>query len=933
MKINRHYFYQSFPVILILIFSTFVFGIEKTEVNISDRSVSIDKAENKLALNLEKIQQLRLLKQQQPQLTAETRESTTKVQPVFSKQERGGWLPGKTPSFLKKRPYSIIPVFNRNSMANIQILFNGSADTTHTIGDTLTITVYFLTDTGQDSAMIGGWLDNGDGVFNDTTDIWIFDEGDDDMWIFDNDDEDENLDLGIFEISFVVDPADMGDDDDMIFFLLEGALLFFTATESSGATAMAHLDIEGMDTDISISGLVVPATTNFIVIAIPSWEMEMEEDKEPSEIWAAVTDTNGAYSIHVQDQGQYFILAFDMFGVTAPQLFSEDFLYEVVVFDSITDLDINLVEANAWIAGTVVDQDGAPVSDMIVWANNGPFEVEATTDANGDYTLGVMALNDPFGDDYWETRWNLNVDEDELWPDYMIPREREVFIKTGDYIDDPELTHFTLYANDASISGSIYFPAGLDINCFGIYIDHYEMQVSNWVDFCDDGNTSPVSYSIRVSSHLDPDEFEIGMWIDGDEENFIRIPEGHQASSGATGIDFELVMANARLEGKVFSAVDDFPIEHAWISIHNDSVSISRGTDHDGYFSLPALGDLWYNLEVYAEGFEPFHKDSIFISTNDTLWLDIPMQYEGGDFEGPHLYVVEDVPDDQGYRVRIQWNAGNPGWWGYYTGYSIWRHVPGRDQHIWDFVRMVPWHGYGDYSTIVPTLGNATPFDTTWSEFIVTAHTEDPNFFMDSNPMIGFSVDNLHPSPPLGLLAAAGDGNVQVELSWRPVHVPDFDYFTVYRGTAPGFEPDEPYDFTIDTAFVDAGVTAGESYYYVVTAMDFNGNESDFSNEASASLLGTGNETFIPDKYALAQNYPNPFNPVTTITYDLPQDAKVTLIVYDILGNEIRTLVNDNLPAGRYRHKLNASNLTSGIYFYRIDAGDFKQTKKMMILK
>ena len=131
------------------------------------------------------------------------------------------------------------------------------------------------------------------------------------------------------------------------------------------------------------------------------------------------------------------------------------------------------------------------------------------------------------------------------------------------------------------------------------------------------------------------------------------------------------------------------------------------------------------------------------------------------------------------------------------------------------------------------------------------------------------------------------------------------------------------------------------TYYYVVTAMDFNGNESGYSNEAGVDLLGTGDETLIPDKYGLSQNYPNPFNPVTTITYDLPQDSRVTLTVYDILGNEVRTLVNDNLPAGQYRQKLDASDMTSGIYFFRIDAhpknggqtGAFRQTRKMMILK
>ena len=138
-------------------------------------------------------------------------------------------------------------------------------------------------------------------------------------------------------------------------------------------------------------------------------------------------------------------------------------------------------------AGNVNDQDGIPVSDIIIGAENGPFWVEAVTDGSGHYYMGVMAWDNPFGDDMWETMWKLNVDEGVLWPDYMIPQGRGVVVNYGDYIDDPDLTHFTLYANDASISGSISFPADADLNCFGIYTFHFETQVFNWVDFCEIG--------------------------------------------------------------------------------------------------------------------------------------------------------------------------------------------------------------------------------------------------------------------------------------------------------------------------------------------------------------------------------------------------------------------------------------------------------------
>ena len=90
---------------------------------------------------------------------------------------------------------------------------------------------------------------------------------------------------------------------------------------------------------------------------------------------------------------------------------------------------------------------------------------------------------------------------------------------------------------------------------------------------------------------------------------------------------------------------------------------------------------------------------------------------------------------------------------------------------------------------------------------------------------------------------------------------------------------------------------------------------------------------YQPNEFALEQNYPNPFNPTTTINYSVPRTAVVTLKVYDILGREIATLVNEEKPAGNYSVNFNASNLSSDIYFYRMQAGTFVETKKLTLLK
>lgn len=89
----------------------------------------------------------------------------------------------------------------------------------------------------------------------------------------------------------------------------------------------------------------------------------------------------------------------------------------------------------------------------------------------------------------------------------------------------------------------------------------------------------------------------------------------------------------------------------------------------------------------------------------------------------------------------------------------------------------------------------------------------------------------------------------------------------------------------------------------------------------------------IPQTYNLYQNYPNPFNPTTTIQFSIPERTNVKLSIFDVLGREIQTIVNDELSAGTYKFNFNANYLSSGIYFYRIDAGKFSSVKKMILMK
>lgn len=116
----------------------------------------------------------------------------------------------------------------------------------------------------------------------------------------------------------------------------------------------------------------------------------------------------------------------------------------------------------------------------------------------------------------------------------------------------------------------------------------------------------------------------------------------------------------------------------------------------------------------------------------------------------------------------------------------------------------------------------------------------------------------------------------------------------------------------------------------------WNENEPQFNITESTIDFLTGineNGNSIPIEYVLYNNYPNPFNPATTIRYGIPEDSFVKLTVYNTLGEEVKSLISEYLPAGFYSIEFDASNLPSGIYIYRIKANDFLDTKKMILLK
>ena len=113
----------------------------------------------------------------------------------------------------------------------------------------------------------------------------------------------------------------------------------------------------------------------------------------------------------------------------------------------------------------------------------------------------------------------------------------------------------------------------------------------------------------------------------------------------------------------------------------------------------------------------------------------------------------------------------------------------------------------------------------------------------------------------------------------------------------------------------------------------FNGGSPSANVNGGSVLVGVTEKENFPLDFDLSQNYPNPFNPTTKIEYSLPSKEYVILKIYDIMGNEISVLVNEQKEAGKYQTNFDASALTSGVYIYSLQAGNFYQSHKMLLIK
>jgi len=255
------------------------------------------------------------------------------------------------------------------------------------------------------------------------------------------------------------------------------------------------------------------------------------------------------------------------------------------------------------------------------------------------------------------------------------------------------------------------------------------------------------------------------------------------------------------------------------------------------------------------------------------------------------------------------------------------------------------------YASLKTTTGAFSPLNTgmSWTTFMSGNPQRTKIFYYIENLNTEVSQNGIYYNPedsPLPVEISSFSANVikrDINLNWTTNREMNNEGFEVQRSLVidgiskndfkwekAGYVPGKGNSLSNQNySFSQKNQNSGK-YSYRLKQIDYNGN---FEYFYLKDYVNIG----IPVKFDLSQNYPNPFNPVTKINYDLSRDSKVTIKIYDISGREVYTLINESLAAGYYTAEFNASNLSSGVYFYQIIAQGskdrFVMNKKMMLIK
>lgn len=254
-----------------------------------------------------------------------------------------------------------------------------------------------------------------------------------------------------------------------------------------------------------------------------------------------------------------------------------------------------------------------------------------------------------------------------------------------------------------------------------------------------------------------------------------------------------------------------------------------------------------------------------------------------------------------------------------YVEYRVINRNPGNESTIWQIKKIRSFYTYGYF------MGQYTKTLVIDSGYfnIVELHSERHKLYTPVfDPLSGFPFFNT---------------SIESEIFYRYLQ-------TDYNGYAYLDLTDDTLSFSAFranyTVAKDTGIIKLNTFKFIGFPNIFDRTEYILQRQMDTLILSTDVYNTLAKKYLLLQNFPNPFNPVTKISYQIPSMGLVQLSIYDILGKEITSLVNEEKPAGNYDVEFNANDLSSGVYFYRLQVypanggrGNFVETKKMILLR
>ncbi len=748
------------------------------------------------------------------------------------------------------KSYSIEPG-NRDP---IIVKINGEDQATIVQGDDFVITIYFSD--GCSEANVSMWADMNDNqIWESTIDLLISDMQDE---IIDNDLYDENPSVGIYQITFY------GDDDGPN--RCSNAGLFFVA-EDTGGIDDAYLWIDSIVSDYSVSGSITPVVPNILIAAMSSEE----------NMWMTTTDASGNYQNFVPIVENYMVMAFDPMGVL-DGMFPNTVYTNVLINTHLTDYDFDFFSGNSTIEGTVLDENGAPVVGVTVYAEGQmPGSVWAETNSSGYYNLSVI-----------EGWWEVGFDMDSLIPNYLRADHIDVYVEDGGTVTQDYL----LYSTDSTIEGTAYLD---DIPIAGLEIDSWSNIGSMEIKSGQNG-----SYVLHVASEANAMGgycVNANIW---DIPGVYVVESYNNVMSGSTGINFHVYTAQGGVEGHIYDSVTLLPAEDCWINAFDGTNWFDTGVDDDGYYQLPlpngtyevsAQGDMYYQQTV-----EDIVIEDVMVTQD--FYLD-PISFDG------ELWGIVYEEGTVNPIEGVQLCASCPPYWGYTNTNQ---------------------DGY--YHFDLPN-GNYT-LDA-WHDNYYAVCIE--------NIVINYNVaqQNIEMEPVIfegSLEGYVYELDTVVPIPYANIQVGSATYWTDTQADMNGY-----YYFDLPNEIYSADCWMNGYFGQHVDNIEIADNAviQNFYLEPDVEADDKEIEIII----SLDQNYPNPFNPTTTISFSTTEHTEsMELTIYNIKGQKVKSFQIHqltNLPV--YQVVWNGTNennqpVSSGIYFYQLRIGnEIIDSKKMLLLK